>query len=273
MREAIAAVERAERQVAAERAAEERANEAARLAEEQEELARVEYARVEGINNYFDYLRGRLQKVTDYERQAISIRHSSELPKLEQMASDVSNANIATERSRIITKERMVIQANQERRIGALRRRHAAEIEKTLLRHQDDQDTVFLQPIRGSETQRGFLTEGVLTMLTEAQELEHQTLLAQHEREVQKWRYRGVLELKEFDEIMREELSRFMKMHAGRMEEVQKALRVARRQIAADWKWFDLLARVRGVMLDEDENRMIGSGADAPATSTEEPKV
>ena len=86
-----------------------------------------------------------------------------------------------------------------------------------------------------------------------------------HEREISKWRKRHAIELQDFDDIMREELARFRKMHSLRLEEVGKLVQVGKRAVRADWKWVDTLARVRRGMVDEDEERMIVSGGDAPA--------
>lgn len=264
VREAIAAVERAERQVAAEREAEERKNEEARQTEELEELTRMEYARVEGINDYFEHLRAMLENVILQQKEAITSRHEAEIPKLEKMETDLTDVNVSKERTRQVTLERASILAGNDEKIRDLRRQHRADLMQTLKRHRDDQDAVFLQPIRGPETQRGFITEGVLELLLEAQECERKTLQAQQEREVAKWCARGTRALEEFDAIMREEQARFAKVHAARMEGIRRSLTTARNGADADWKWFHRLVHAREVMIDEDERRMIMSGSDAP---------
>lgn len=264
VREAIAAVERAERRVAAEREAEERENEEARQAEELEELTRMEYTRVEGINNYFELLRATLERVVRQQKQAIMTRHESEIPKLEKEEADLTNVNVSKERTRQITLERACIVADNEEKIVELRRQHRTDLMHTIKRHRDDQDAVFLQPIRGPETHRGFITEGVLETLLEAQETERKTIQTQQEREIAKWRGRGLRALEEFDAIMREEQARFAKVHSARMEGIRDALTTARMGAEADWKWFDLLVQAREVMIDEDERRMVMSGSDAP---------
>lgn len=264
VREAIAAVERAERQVAAEREAEEQRNEEVRQAEELEEVTRMEEARVEGINDYFEQLRATLEKVVAQQKAAITTRHESEIPRLEKLEADLMNVNVSKERTRQVALERASIVASNEGKIVGLRRQHRIDLMHTLKRHRDDQDTVFLQPIRGPETQRGFITAGVLELLLEAQELERKTLQAQQEREIAKWRARGVRALEEFDAIMREEQARFAKVHAARMEGIRSSLTMARNGARADWKWFDRLVQARHVMIDEDERHMIVSGSDAP---------
>ena len=266
VRAAILAVELAERQVAAEREAEEARNAAQRLREEQEEMARLEYARVEGINAYFDVLRSRLDQVLSTQRQAIEARHSTELPRLEAMADQIAKHNIALDRSRQITKERMSILTHHYVFLDTLRTRHRAELASTSLRHDQTQDAVFLQPLPSPslEPQRGNLTSSILSSLTQLQQLELSTLQAMHEREISKWRKRHVIELQDFDDIMREELARFRKMHSLRLEEVGKLVQVGKRAVRADWKWADTLVRVRRGMVDEDEERMIVSGGDAP---------
>lgn len=266
VRAAILAVERAERQVAADREAEEARNAAQRLREEQEEMARLEYARVEGINAYFDILRSRLEQVLSAQRQTIEARHALELPRLEAMADQISKDNIALDRSRQITKERISILTQQDDFLDTLRTRHRAEIANTSLRHDHIQDVVFLQPLPSPslEPQRGNLTSPILSSLSQLQQLELSTLQLMHEREITKWRKRHAIELQDFDDIMREELSRFRKMHSLRLEEVGKLVQVGKKAIRADWKWVDRLARVRRGMVEEDEVRMIVSGGDAP---------
>lgn len=264
VREAIAAVERAERQVAAEREAEERENEEARQAEELEELTRMEYTRVEGVNNYFELLRATLERVVQQQKQAIMTRHESEIPKLEKEEADLTDVNVSKERTRQITLERASIVATNDEKIVELRRQHRTDLMHTIKRHRDDQDAVFLQPIRGPETHRGFITEGVLEMLLEAQETERKTMQTQQEREIAKWRGRGLRAVEEFDAIMREEQARFAKVHSARMERIRDALNTARMGAEADWKWFDRLVQAREVMIDEDERRMVMSGSDAP---------
>lgn len=266
VRAAILAVERAERQVAAEREAEEARNAAQRLREEQEEMARLEYARVEGINAYFDILRSRLEHVLCTQREALEARHATELPRLEAMADQIAKHNIALDRNRQITKERISIITKQDVFLDTLRARHSAEIASTSRRHDQTQDAVFLQPLPSPslEPQRGNLTSPILSSLTDLQQLEVSTLQAMHERELSKWRKRHAIELQDFDDIMREELARFRKMHSLRLEEVGKLVQVGKRAVRADWKWVDTLARVRRGMVDEDEERMIVSGGDAP---------
>ena len=260
----MAAVERAERQVAAERKAEERKNEAARQAEELEKFTRMEYNRVEGIHNYFERLRATLGGVIQQQKQGITARHESEIPKLEKMETDLTDVNVYKERSRQITLERASIVASNDEKIVELRRQNRACLMQTLKRHRDDQDAVFLQPIRGPETRRGFITGGALDALLEAQDAERKTMQSQQERELAKWRGRGARALEEFDAIMREEQARFAKVHAARMEGIRRALTKARTGAAADWKWFDLLVQAREVRVDEDERRMLMSGFNAP---------
>lgn len=264
MREAIAEVERAERQVAAEREAEERELEEARQAEEEEEFQRREDERLEGINRYFMQLRAVLERVLLQQKQAIASRHEQELPKLERMEEDLLDLNISRRRDRQATLERASIAAVNDEKITELRRQHRAILLTTLKRHTDDQDAVFLQPIRGPEIQRGRITSRVLDILMAAQDAERRTLEAQQERELRKWRRRGALALQEFDSIMMEEKLRFGKIQATRMDEVRRALTQARQQSHADWKWLETLEKVRIIMIEEDQTRMIRLGADAP---------
>ena len=261
--EAIAAVKRAERETAAERSAQERKNQAGQTTK-LGELTKMEYARVEGIHNYFELMRATLEKVIRQQKQEITSRHELEIPQLEQELTDLTKANVSTERSRQISVERAKLIASNERKIVELRRQHLTALMHALQRHRDDQDAVFLQPIRGPETNRGLITQGVLETLVQAQEAERETMRAQQEREMAKWCDRNARALDEFDAIMREEQARFDKMHAVRIDGIRRALTMAREGAASDWKWFDRLVHARDVMIDEDERRMVLSGSHAP---------
>ncbi|MCJ1267873.1 hypothetical protein MMC22_007759 [Lobaria immixta] len=255
----------AEGRVAADLETEGRDSEETVQGEELDELAKVESARVEDIHDYYALLRAALEKVIQQQRQAIRSRHESDILKLEKEETDLSEANVCKERSRQVTVERAHLVASNEKKIVELRRQHRDELMHTLQRHRDDQDAVFLQPIRGPEIHRGLLTESALEALLEVQETERKTMQTQHEAEMAKWRARGIRALEEFDAIMREEQARFAKVHLVRVGDVRRALEAARRSAASDWKWFNQLVHARDVMIDEDERRMVMSGADAPA--------
>lgn len=265
VRAAIAAVEEAERRVAAEREAEERATEAVRQAQEAEEATRIEYERVEGINDYFQLLRGELQKIDIQQKEAIASRHEMhEIPSIARIQADLTSEGVYQKRVRRIATERGTILASSDKKIRELRQSHQTTLIATIQRHRDDQDTVFLQPIRGPETQRGAITENVLTALIAAQDLEIHTLQSQQEREIRKWQSRGAVQLAEFDAIMHEETIRFEKLHRVKADHLTAELKKVESSVASDWKWWEMLVAARTIMLDEDENRMIMSGADAP---------
>lgn len=263
VRAAIAAVEAAERQVAQEREAEERAVEEARRTAEAEEATKTEIDRVEGISDHFQQLRRSLRKVDLQQKQAIATRHEMvDLPSITRMKADLASADMYIRRVSQIVSQRAEIVANNERKTQELSRRHEAELAETINRHRGDQDIVFLQPIRGSEVQRGAVTERVLALLMAAQDAERRMLASQQDRELRKWEARGNARLEEFDEIMGEEKARFEKLHIKRTDEIKRALGDAEAQVSSDWKWYDALVAAREAMLDEDENRMIRSGAD-----------
>lgn len=265
VRAAIAAVEEAERRVAQEREAEERAAEEARQAQEAEEATRLEYERVEGINDFFQELRKMLERIDSQQKEAIAHRHDMhDIPNIQRMQTELSSDSICQKRIRQIDSERASILANNRAKIQDLRRQHRAFLHETIKRHRHDQDEVFLQPIVGPETRRGALTENILNSLMESQEYEKKIVRSQQAREISKWQARGAAQVAEFDEIMHEEKTRFEKIHAAKTEGVTHALKTARAQIYSDWKWVDTLVAARQVMLVEDETRMIMSGADAP---------
>lgn len=267
VREAIAAVERAERQVAAEREAEERELEAMRQAEELEEFTRREYARVEAINARFGQLRATLARVLQQQKELLAARHGAELKLLEQKESGLRATNLSRERSRQIILERKGIVAVNEKKLAELHRTHRTALTATLHRHREDQDRVFLQPLPGGasqESQRGHLTASVLDLLMDAQSAERHELQAQHERDLRKWIVRGEAALREFDELMRDEMDRFERVQGVREAEVRKALEAARVRVAGEVRWWEVLEGVRGGMVDEDERRAVLKGGDAP---------
>lgn len=265
---AIAAVEAAERRMAREREAEERAAEEERRikeAEEVEEATRIECERIDGIHDYFQQLREMLGKIDLQQKHAIAHRHEAvDQPSVARMKADLASADIFTRRVAQISSERDEIVASNDAKLAEIRRKHDDVLQQTIRRHRNDQDTVFLQPIPGPQRHRASIVDRTLTMLMAAQDTERNTLQTQQDRELRKWLGRGAARLQEFDEIMKEEKSRFGKLHLTRTEEITRCLERAVAQLDADWKWVDIIMTARQERLREEENRMIMSGADAP---------
>ena len=253
IRAAIAAVEAAERELAAEREAEE-----ARLAEEPQRIATKEYERFHSIQRFFENLRDMMDLVRREQSEAIDKRHKAELEEITQPEAHVisggatlGEAHVAAERAKMV--------ASTESKVQALQRKHTKELVEMIARHRKHEDDYLLKPyspeVKDAEVQKGVVHE----MLLSAQQLERTTLKSQHAHELQKWQKRGAMALEDFDKRMDKQLAQ--------IEEASKVARfvvMTKRQIFADWKWFDAIFLDRALMLGEEERRMIMSGADAP---------
>ena len=254
IRAAIAAVEAAERELVAEREAEQ-----ARLAEESRRISAKEYARLDAIQRFFEKLRTVMDKVHREQSEAIDKRHKAELEEIAQPEAPTISG-VVTLGAAIVASERAKIIASTDSKVRELQRKHAKELVETIARHRKDEDNYLLKPVPQEVQDADVKKAAVHEMLLSAQQLERTTLKSQHIHEVQKWQKRGAMVLQDFD-----------KRTDKQQQQIEETTRVARfalmtkRQIFSDWKWFDAIFLDRALMMGEDERRMIMSGADAPS--------
>ncbi len=254
IRAAIAAVEAAERELVAEREAEQ-----ARLAEESRRISAKEYARLDAIQRFFEKLRTVMDKVSREQSEAIDKRHKAELEEIAQPEAPTISG-VGALGAAIVASERAKIIASTDSKVRELQRKHAKELVETIARHRKDEDNYLLKPVPQEVQDADVKKAAVHEMLLSAQQLERTTLKSQHIHEVQKWQKRGAMVLQDFD-----------KRTDKQQQQIEETTRVARfalmtkRQIFSDWKWFDAIFLDRALMMGEDERRMIMSGADAPS--------
>ena len=254
-------MENAERQLAEERAAEER-----RTAEEVVELVRRERERVERVERYFEHLRQVLDSVKEQQRGAIEARHQASLEMVQQLEQRCENV-VAARQAEIRDERKRLIREGKEA-IEDLQRRHAHAVMQTMARHRAHQDQLLNMDVSHRVSrdscqvaqQSEVLKAAMLEALLPTQELERAELKAQQGREIKKWKIRAGRAVKDFDveklclEVRTEEVAKVR----GMMAEAQ-------RREECDWKWFESIFEERFEMLGEDVGRVVRSGGDVPA--------
>ena len=256
---AIAAVEAAERLVAEEREAEDE-----RLVEESRQIAAREYERLDGITEFFEYLRQGLEKTRLQQEEMIQKRHSEESLKVEQKeAAQVSDEQLL-EKEQEVASERARLAIQTQETVKCARKKHAAQLVSTVGRHRQDQDAYLQISNEAMEADVNIDQTAILEQLLQAQDLERVTLRSQQTREIQKLLKRGELILQEFDRKAKGAREERLLVRVREADEVARVATATKRRIEADWKWFEAIFLDRAMMLGEDERRMILSGADAP---------
>ena len=260
IRAAIAAVEGAERQLRKEREAEE-----ARLEAEAREMTRIEFERLQNINDHFEYLRGVLDRIRLQQRQAIERRHDREWDEIDVMKDKLESSDAAAERERYVASEREKIVTMTESTIKTLQRKFATEMMETITRHRKDQDNLMAVTTDKPDQDADIMKADILQELMPVQELERSTLKSQQAREIAKWKVRGEQSLRAFDSKMVS-----LKMRLEEAERINVRSKEIKKLVFADTKWFEAVFMERAIMLGEDERRLILSGSDAPAWSKAE---
>ena len=148
--------------------------------------------------------------------------------------------------------------------IKAARKKHANQLLETIGRHRKDQDTYIIKSSEAKERHLDVDQTAVLDQLLQAQNLERSTLRWQQKREVQKLQKRAELMLQDFDDKIEIARKERLQVQVQEADEVTRMRAALKKQADADWKWFEAIFRDRAVMLGEDEQRMVLSGAGAP---------
>ena len=253
MKAAIAAVEAAER--------------IERMRHEAEDARRTtaqEHERMAGITEFFECLRKVLEEVRLRQKQAIQKRHEREVSEVEDRERALVSGEQVLDQEQSIAPERARLVMQTQNIIKAARKKHANQLLETIGRHRKDQDAYLIRSNEAMECHLHVDQTAVLDQLLQAQNLERSTLRWQQKREVQKLQKRAELTLQDFDdktEIARKER---LQVQVQEADEVTRTKAVLKKQADADWKWFEAIFRDRTVMLGEDEQRMILSGAGAP---------
>ena len=236
------------------------------VAEEARHFAVTEYERLDGITEFFERLRDTLEKVRSHQKQAIEQRHSDELQNVEEREAALVCGEKTLERDQKVATQRAELVEKNQDRLKDLRKSHALQLMETVRRHRNDQDTFLAKYNQASDpVYNGHVDQaGVLELLLKAQDVERTTLRSQQNREIRKWEKRGHRLLEEFDSKTEAERLEIVEAQVKEAEEVTQMATMVKRQISADWKWFNAIFLDRAMMLGEDERRMILSGAHAP---------
>ena len=263
VRAAIAAVEAAERAIQQERKEEE-----ARMAQEAHEIEQLEVERLSNIADYYEYLRGVLERVRLQQRHALEKSHDQEWAEIDRIRAEVESPDISMARERIVNAEKAKIIGEIEAKIREIQRSHAHAMMETVTRHRRAQDELFAASMsaQDAETEINYATR--LEDLMPTQEAERSALFYQQKSEMQNWRGRYETQLKEYDVK-----SKILQLRLKDLEDITRREQELKSKTTADSKWFELLFDERITMLIEDQNRMMHSGADAPSNPNKRDKV
>ena len=264
VRAAIAAVEASERALEETRRIEEE-----RLVEEAQLISTREVSRLEGITEYFKYLRDVLEQVRREQRLAIEERHEKARTELERRRAAISSSEILATYSAQAASDRAHLVARNEAKIKALHSAHSSALIETISRHRRNQDS-FVAAAHSTSTVDSYNSSVVLERLMKSQDEERATLRSQHTREIEKWtrRHQQVLQVFERQNVEamkmeRAEATKDIELEHDRDEKARDA----------EWRWFDSVFLDRVLMIGEDERRMILSGGEAPAATNSEKVV
>ena len=246
--------------------AEEREAEEQRLAEEARQITAREYERLECITDLFEHLRGRLEKVRLQQKQAVQKRHDEDLKNVERREMELVCGEQTINVEQETTAERAKLVSRNLENVKVARKNHATQLVETVGRHRQDQDDYLATSNEAIELDASIDQTAILEQLLQAQDSERMTLRSMQAREIQKLQARGEMILQDYDhrtEVAREERLRTQIQEA---EEVTRMAVMTKKQIDADWKWFEAIFLDRVMMLGEDERRMILSGTDPPSS-------
>lgn len=258
-RSAIVAIAAAERLALQRHEDEER-----RLAEEARQTTAREYDRLGRITDFFEYLRETVEKIRLQQKQAIDQRHSTALQGVEEREAALVCGERILDWDQKAAMERAELVKKNEDILKDLRRSHALQLMDTVRRHRKEQDAYIAKSTRQSETNGNVDQATVLEMLLQAQEVERTMLRSQQTREIEKRGKRASRLLEAFNAKTQAGREEIVKAQTKEAEELTQMATAVKKQISADWKWFNAIFLGRAMMLGEDERRLILSGSDAP---------
>ena len=242
--------------------AEEREAEEERLAEEARQLTAREYARLEEITEFFEYLLDNMERVRTHQKQAIQRRQDEESLNIEARERSLTSDQSAGDQEQGLVSERKRLLMQSQELIKAARKKHANQLVETVGRHRRDQDLFLVRSNEAAEF--GTDQTAVLDELMQAQDLERSTVRSQQTQEIQKLQRRAEWALQDFDRKAETARAEIVRRQVEAAKEVAQLVKATQQQHYADWKWYGAIFQGRAAMLAEDEDRMILSGADAP---------
>lgn len=235
-----------------------------REAEEARRATAQEHERMAGITEFFEYLRDILENVRLQQKQAIQKRHKREISELEDRERALVSGEQILDQEQNVAAERAGLVMQTQEIIKSARKKHANQLLETIGRHRKDQDAYLIKSNEAMERHLEVDQHYVLDQLLQAQNLERSTLRWQQKREVQKLQKRADLMLQDFDNETETARMERLQVQVQEADKVTRTRAALKKQADADWRWFEAISRDRAVMLGEDEQRMILSGAGAP---------
>ena len=249
-----ARLEETELQAALEAVAEvERKEQERHLLQEKEMIEKLEALRLAGITEFYESARQSLLALHELQLEKIVCRHKAAISKTQRALDNIifRKNNHLRDTSRL--------RSEQEARLREARLTHTRELSATLIRHCQDQDMLIANLGQHGRVLDESLRALQLQPLLNEQDLERQTLTKQHRRLLEKLEARFTTNGSVATYIQRtaefEEEEAEVKTHAEHLE----------KQILADRRWVALARVERLSMLNEDEQILANSGADAPA--------
>ncbi|MCJ1472750.1 hypothetical protein MMC13_001399 [Lambiella insularis] len=233
------------------------AREEARQAVELQILQRLESDRIATINNHYATLRTCLSELHRMQRKAIRGRHSTEMYLTQNELENIAAEEVE------LHDEQVTFKRAWEESYKAVQSRFAREIIDTTIRHRADQGDL-LQKLDESS-----IGEAVNNDITRAAKIEELIMLQQTEREVLRQKHRrGLRKLQARDADQRLEDRRSQQVALQQKKEIAlKAIDDFQGRTVSDSEWLEFLILDREARLNENRQRHIASGADAPSSN------
>ena len=231
------------------------------MADEVRQLEQIEAERLSNIVDYYEYLRGVLDCVRSQQRHALEKRHDEEWAEIDRIRDDIESPNMTAARECIVNAEKATIVGEIEAKIKELQRSHAHAMMEIITRHRKAQDELLAASMSAPDAESEITLAAHLESMMPVQEAMRSTLKAQQQSEVQNLRAQRDAQLEGFDVK-----GKILQLRLNDLKDVSRCEKIVKTRHTADSKWFELLFSERVTMLSEDQNRMMNSGADAPAT-------
>lgn len=230
------------------------------MADEARAIEQLEVERLSNIADYYEYLRGVLECVRLQQRHALEKRHDQEWAEIDRIRDEIESPETTAARERTFNAEKAKIVGEMEAKIRELQRSHAHTMRETITRHRKAEDELLAASMSAEdiETETTYATR--LDNLMPLHEAERSALNTTQKRQVQTWRERFETQLGDFDAK-----GKILQLRLKDLEDISRREKDLKSKITADSKWFELLFDERIIMLSEDQNRMMNSGADAPS--------
>ncbi|PGH02382.1 hypothetical protein GX51_04690 [Blastomyces parvus] len=246
--EAIAQIERMEREEAMER---ERREEEQRRKEE-EELRDKEVKRMFYIANIIGGLRTALSNVNESQQTLLNKRHEKAAHD-RQSRTMAGTSEVKKQREKLLTG----LRTNQQQRMDQLLASQKVELDSMIARHEEEEDDTFLTVLRHlkGKANRESREKSILDKLKASQESEMRTLEQAHQQAILTQEETNSLELKALEAGLERD-------YTSTRESEQDTVSKLVQRVIIDRDWFAAAVEKRWKMLDEYRTNLIDSGVD-----------